>query len=304
MRPLLISASPGFKIAYLFLFLLIGVFVAGIFAGLILMIPAINNYGDISEIYVNTIMQSIFAIALPAYLIVAWTNCEPAHYLKMVEDDKLSSKMIFALLVFVFSYLFASFLAQLNKGMILPESMKDIEEMMRSMEDAALETTNLLLSGKSLGSLILNLIVVAGFAAISEELFFRGALQQFIYEKFKNNHVTVWLTALVFSLVHFQFYGFLPRLFLGAILGYLFNYTQNLWAPILFHFLNNATVIILNFFWSDREWYKNLEETSVTPVFTGIAIVSLVLTIALFWVYNNQTSKNIYNDTNSTDNNI
>ena len=304
MRPLLISASPGFKIAYLFLFLLIGVFVAGIFAGLILMIPAINNYGDISEIYVNTIMQSIFAIALPAYLIVAWTNREPAHYLKMVEDDKLSSKMIFALLVFVFSYLFASFLAQLNKGMILPESMKDIEEMMRSMEDAALETTNLLLSGKSLGSLILNLIVVAGFAAISEELFFRGALQQFIYEKFKNNHVTVWLTALVFSLVHFQFYGFLPRLFLGAILGYLFNYTQNLWAPILFHFLNNATVIILNFFWSDREWYKNLEETSVTPVFTGIAIVSLVLTIALFWVYNNQTSKNIYNDTNSTDNNI
>ena len=304
MRPLLISASPGFKIAYLFLFLLIGIFIAGIFAGLILMIPAINNYGDISEIYVNTIMQSIFAIALPAYLIVAWTNREPAHYLKMVEDDKLSSKMIFALLVFVFSYLFASFLAQLNKGMILPESMKDIEEMMRSMEDAALETTNLLLSGKSLGSLILNLIVVAGFAAISEELFFRGALQQFIYEKFKNNHVTVWLTALVFSLVHFQFYGFLPRLFLGAILGYLFNYTQNLWAPILFHFLNNATVIILNFFWSDREWYKNLEETSVTPVFTGIAIVSLVLTIALFWVYNNQTSKNIYNDTNSTDNNI
>ncbi|MDD2299534.1 MAG: type II CAAX endopeptidase family protein [Fermentimonas sp.] len=304
MRPLLISASPGFKIAYLFLFLLIGVFVAGIFAGLILMIPAINNYGDISEIYVNTIMQSIFAIALPAYLIVAWTNREPAHYLKMVEDDKLSSKMIFALLVFVFSYLFASFLAQLNKGMILPESMKDIEEMMRSMEDAALETTNLLLSGKSLGSLILNLIVVAGFAAISEELFFRGALQQFIYEKFKNNHVTVWLTALVFSLVHFQFYGFLPRLFLGAILGYLFIYTKNLWAPILFHFLNNATVIILNFFWSDKEWYRNIEETSITPVFVVFATTSLLLTIALFWIYNNQTSKNIYNDTNSTDNNI
>ncbi len=304
MRPLLISASPIFKIAYLFLFLLIGIFIAGIFAGLILMIPGINEYGEISGIYVNTIVQSVFAIALPAYLIVAWTNHKPVYYLKIINDGKLPSKMIFALLVFMVSYFFASFLAQLNKGMILPESMKNIEEMMRSMEDAALETTDMLLSGKSLGSLIMNLVVVAGFAAISEELFFRGALQQFIYEKLKNDHVSIWLTALVFSLVHFQFYGFLPRLFLGAILGYLFNYTQNLWAPILFHFLNNATVIILNFFWSDREWYKNLEETSVTPVFTGIAIVSLVLTIALFWVYNNQTSKNIYNDTNSTDNNI
>ncbi len=304
MRPLLISASPIFKIAYLFLFLLIGIFIAGIFAGLILMIPGINEYGEISGIYVNTIMQSVFAIALPAYLIVAWTNHKPVYYLKIINDGKLPSKMIFALLVFMVSYFFASFLAQLNKGMILPESMKNIEEMMRSMEDAALGTTDMLLSGKSLGSLIMNLVVVAGFAAISEELFFRGALQQFIYEKLKNDHVSIWLTALVFSLVHFQFYGFLPRLFLGAILGYLFNYTQNLWAPILFHFLNNATVIILNFFWSDREWYKNLEETSVTPVFTGIAIVSLVLTIALFWVYNNQTSKNIYNDTNSTDNNI
>lgn len=304
MRPLLISASPIFKIAYLFLFLLIGIFIAGIFAGLILMIPGINEYGEISGIYVNTIVQSVFAIALPAYLIVAWTNHKPVYYLKIINDGKLPSKMIFALLVFMVSYFFASFLAQLNKGMILPEIMKNIEEMMRSMEDAALETTDMLLSGKSLGSLIMNLVVVAGFAAISEELFFRGALQQFIYEKLKNDHVSIWLTALVFSLVHFQFYGFLPRLFLGAILGYLFNYTQNLWAPILFHFLNNATVIILNFFWSDREWYKNLEETSVTPVFTGIAIVSLVLTIALFWVYNNQTSKNIYNDTNSTDNNI
>lgn len=304
MRPLLISASPIFKIAYLFLFLLIGIFIAGIFAGLILMIPGINEYGEISGIYVNTIVQSVFAIALPAYLIVAWTNHKPVYYLKIINDGKLPSKMIFALLVFMVSYFFASFLAQLNKGMILPENMKNIEEMMRSMEDAALETTDMLLSGKSLGSLIMNLVVVAGFAAISEELFFRGALQQFIYEKLKNDHVSIWLTALVFSLVHFQFYGFLPRLFLGAILGYLFNYTQNLWAPILFHFLNNATVIILNFFWSDREWYKNLEETSVTPVFTGIAIVSLVLTIALFWVYNNQTSKNIYNDTNSTDNNI
>ena len=89
MRPLLISASPIFKIAYLFLFLLIGIFIAGIFAGLILMIPGINEYGEISGIYVNTIVQSVFAIALPAYLIVAWTNHKPVYYLKIINDGKL-----------------------------------------------------------------------------------------------------------------------------------------------------------------------------------------------------------------------
>lgn len=304
MRLLLKTATPGFKIAYLFLFLLIGVFIAGIFAGLILMIPGIRDLGEISEIYVNTITQSIFAVALPSYLIVAWTNPKPAHYLRIVNEGKLSSITIFSLLIFVFSYLFASFLAQLNKGMILPESMSGIEEMMRSMEDAALKTTELLLSGKTFGSLILNLIVVAGFAAISEELFFRGALQQFIQEKFKNGHVSVWLTALVFSLVHFQFYGFLPRLILGTILGYLFLYTKNLWAPILFHFLNNATVIILNFFWSDSEWYKNIEGASITAVFAGLAFVSFAFTTMLFWVYYKQTFNKKYNGSNSKYNNF
>lgn len=304
MRPILISASPAFKIAYLFLFLMIGVFIAGIFARLILMIPGISDLGLISGVYINIMMQSVFAIAIPAYLIVALTNTKPIHYLKIDYDSKLLLKVIFVILVFLFSYLFAAFLTNLNKGMILPENLKGIEEMMRSMEDSALETTNLLFSGKTLGTLILNLTVVAGFAAISEELFFRGALQQFIQEKFKKGHVAVWLTALVFSLVHFQFYGFLPRLFLGAILGYLFLYTKNLWAPILFHFLNNATVIILNFFWSDREWYNIIEEVSITPAFASIAFVSLTFTIILFWVYNKQILNNIYNGTNSTDINI
>ncbi len=296
MRQLFLSASPAFKIAYLFLFLLIGIFIAGLFAGLVLMIPVVSNYGEISVIYVNTIMQSVFAVALPSCLIVALTNNKPAQYLKVVGSSRLIYKLLLGFFVFLFSYIFTSFLSQLNKGMILPESMKGIEDMIRSMEDAAMGTTNLLLSGKTFGSLLLNLIVVAGFAAISEELFFRGALQQFIQEKYKNGHIAVWFTAIVFSVVHFQFYGFLPRLFLGAILGYLFLYTKNLWAPILLHFLNNATVIILNFFWEDTEWYDNIEEISITPAFAVLAIVSLGLTIMLFWIYNNK----LYNGTNST----
>lgn len=304
MRSLLISASAAFKIAYLFLFLIIGLFVAGIFSKLILLLPWLDSTNLIVTLYVNTITQSIFAIAIPAYLIVAWTNKSPVKYMKLGVGKRVGTNIIFTVSIFVFSYLFASFLANLNKGMTLPEWMSGIEEVMRSMEDAAIETTNLLLSGKSIGSLILNVLVIAGLAAVSEELFFRGAMQQFIEEKFKNGHVTVWLTALIFSIVHFQFYGFLPRLFLGAILGYLFLYTKNLWMPIILHFLNNATVIVVNFFWSDTVWYKQIEEASITPFYIIIALTSLVLTILLFVTYNKRASKSINYDTNSTDNNI
>jgi len=285
------SITPGLKVAYLFLFMLIGVFISGIFTDILLQIPIFRDGDELAIIYINSINGSIFSIALPAYFAVKLSNKKPLKYLKLKGRKKQVEKMIFAALLFITSYAISSFLAQYNKGMVLPEWLSEVESVMRSMEDSAIELTNLLLSGKTIGSLIINLIVVAGFAAVSEELFFRGALQQFIQEKFKSNHWPVWITALVFSLVHFQFYGFLPRLFLGALLGYLFLCTRNLWAPILFHFLNNATVILLNFFWQDTEWFKNIESAEITTQFVVFAFISLLFTVLLLVSYNKKQNK-------------
>ena len=304
MRFLLTTASPGFKIAYLFIFLLIGLFIAGAISKLLFLIPIFDSDSILVSLYVNTITQSIFAIAMPAILIVTWTNSRPLKYLKVLNEKGIGRKIIFTLLIFIFSYVFASFLTLWNKGIVLPEWMSGVEETMRTMEDAALESTNLLLSGKSLSSLFLNIIVIAGLAAISEELFFRGAMQQFIQEKFKNEHVSVWLTAIIFSVIHFQFYGFFPRLFLGAILGYLFLYTRNLWIPIILHFLNNATVIVVNFFWNDTEWYNRIENATISHSYIYIALISLLTTIILFVVYNKRALKNIDYDTDSKYNNF
>lgn len=304
MRLLLTNASPGFKIAYLFIFLLIGIFVAGVASNLLFLIPLFNSDNVLVSIYVNTVTQSVFAIALPAILIVAWTKSKPLQYLKIQKEKNFNKKIVFTVLVFIFSYIFASFLSVWNEGIILPEWLSEVEKVMRTMEDAALETTNLLLSGKTIGSLILNIAVIAALASISEELFFRGAMQQFIQEKFKNGHLSVWLTALIFSVVHFQFYGFFPRLFLGAVLGYLFLYTRNLWIPIILHFLNNATVIMVDFFWSDTSWYNRIEGTTISYTFILLALVSILTTILLFVIYNKRASKNYNYDTDSTDINI
>lgn len=293
MRPLFSSASPGFKIAYLFLWLFIGVFAAGIFTRLVWMIPCLGDSGDRVLIYVSSALQSIFAIALPAYLAVAHTDARPLRYLKIGNNGRMMQKIVFAVLIFCVSYLFTSFMAQWNSSMNLPESMSDIEQMMRSMEDAAMETTELLLSGSTPAAFILNLVIVAGMAAVSEELFFRGALQQFLMEKFRNGHAAVWLTALLFSMVHLQFYGFLPRMILGALLGYLFLYTQNLWIPVIFHFINNATVIVLHYFWGDSAWFSCLDEMPVTVPYLATAVVSALLTLLLFRIYVKRDQKSV-----------
>lgn len=291
MRHVLSTITPGYKIAWLFLFLLIGVVIADIVTRFVLMIPGVGSGEEVTAIYVGSVMQSVLATALPAYLVASLTHTAPARYLKITGSRRMGEKMMFAVLAFIFSYFLASFLTQWNKTIELPAWMSEAEKVFRSMEDAALETTNLLLSGKTIGRLVLNLIIVAGFAAVSEEMFFRGALQQFIQDKFSNGHVAVWVTALVFSLVHFQFYGFVPRLLLGGLLGYLFLYTRNLWVPILFHFINNALIVVLYYFWGDSQWLQQMGEMPVNGRYAFVAGVSTLCTVLLFWAYRGKSGR-------------
>lgn len=285
MKPVFSIMGPGYKIASLFLFLLIGIITASLLKLLVLMATGIGESDGVTIIYVTAFLQSVFVMAMPAYGIAAMINVKPVNYLKMTCNGPMGEKAAFAVLVFIASYILASFLAQWNKGMVLPSPMHEIENVLRSMEDSALETTQLLLSGKTIGSLLLNLFIVAALAAVSEEMFFRGALQQLMLEKYSNGHLAVWISALIFSIIHFQFYGFLPRLLLGAVLGYLFLYMQNLWIPILFHFINNAFIIVLNYGWSDSEWIRQIEKIPVDGWFALAAMVSAVCTFLLFRIF-------------------
>ena len=106
MRLLFTSATSGFKIAYLFIFMIIGLFITVAVSKLIFLIPFVNSDSVLASIYVNTIAQSIFAIALPAFLIVAWTNIKPLNYLKLNRVTEPNIKVVFTLLAFIFSYTF------------------------------------------------------------------------------------------------------------------------------------------------------------------------------------------------------
>ncbi|MFN6378857.1 MAG: type II CAAX prenyl endopeptidase Rce1 family protein [Flavobacteriales bacterium] len=133
--------------------------------------------------------------------------------------------------------------AQLNR-MLIPEGSA-LEAWLKPTEEKAEQLTYMILNYSGVGSLISTIFCIAIIPAICEELAFRGVLQPLLIGATKNIHLGVWISAIIFSFFHFQFYGFLPRMILGAMLGYLFIWSGSLWVSVLAHLANNALAIVL-----------------------------------------------------------
>jgi uncharacterized protein len=187
--------------------------------------------------------------------------------------------LIVGILSVLFSYPFIEWVGNLNAGLTLPPSFHGWEEWMKGKEKESAFAAEALLKDKSVGGLIGNLLTIAFTAAFCEELFFRGMMQKTLMKAKVNPHLAVWITAIIFSAIHLQFYGFLPRLFLGAILGYLFYFSGKIWISIIAHFVNNAMVVVVGFFSSEVE-LNPLENSNEVTMFGGhplLALVSLLL---------------------------
>ncbi len=129
-------------------------------------------------------------------------------------------------------------------ALLIPEGSA-FEAWLKPTEDRAKDLTHLILSYSGVGSLISTIFCIAIIPAICEELAFRGVLQPLLIGSTKNIHLGIWVSAILFSFFHFQFYGFLPRVILGAMLGYLFVWSGALWVSILAHLANNSLAILL-----------------------------------------------------------
>ncbi len=182
-----------------------------------------------------------------------------------------------------------SWINETNQKMVLPDFLKGVEAWMRRMEDEGAKTTTALLKMKSIGDLLINLIVVALVPAICEEFLFRGGLQRTFLRWIKNPHVAIWISAIIFSAIHFQFYGFFPRLLLGAAFGYIYFWTKSLWYTIFAHFLNNGFAVGIAYYFQRNNMPINADEE--IPVQWYGYIISAILTLALFKVIKDKTVK-------------
>ncbi len=284
MQKILEHSSQRARIIYLLLFSLMGSFLAGAVLFVVgISLPSVE--GSIWYYRFSIILQDIFVMFLPAYTLCLWIADKPMQMMGVRKTRKMSQGLLYGFLIFGVSYPAIAVIAQWNEQIVLPDSLTGVENWMRQMEDAAKDVTDLFLSGETLSDLFLNLLIIAAAAAFVEEIFFRGALQQLIEKWLRNGHVAVWTAAFIFSAIHLQFYGFLPRLVMGAVLGYLFLYSRNLWIPMLYHFVNNAAVVVITYFWGESNFLEQLEDKPLTWVSFIVMIVSGLLTYFLFSQY-------------------
>lgn len=174
-----------------------------------------------------------------------------------------------------------SWFVEWNAGIHFPETLRSFEEWARMNEDHRAEMTTFMTTFSSTADLMVALLVIAIIPAIGEEFVFRGLFQNELRHITRNAHVSIWLAALLFSAFHVQFFGFVPRLLLGVLFGYLYLWSGSLVLAMFAHFVNNAFAVLSLYFYQTGAISVSPEEpTSMSlPVVLFAAAMTAVLLI-------------------------
>lgn len=246
-----------------------------------------NNLEKIGALKIFLTAQQIGLFLTPALLLAIFERKKPQHFYGMSAPKVNYLGIVF--LIMICSTPFMAWVNLTNQQMHLPAALKGLEKWMRLQEDQAMVTTKAILSTKTIAGLLANLFVIAIMPAICEEFIFRGGLQRTIFRWLKNPHVAIWVSAIIFSAIHVQFFGFFPRLFLGAAFGYLYFWTGSIWYAVFAHFLNNAYAVIVAFYLQKQN--LPLDDSDDLGIAWYGYLISAILTLALFWILKEKTAK-------------
>jgi membrane protease YdiL (CAAX protease family) len=221
------------------------------------------------------VIQFFALYIIPVFLFARFCDRKPTQYLGLTSAKPIY--FILGIIVLLVALPFVDWTGIFNHELI-PETTT-IGKWMKASEESAAKQIAFMLKRNTVQDLLLNLILVAVFAGIGEELFFRGVLQRLFIKLFKNPWAGIFVTAFIFSAIHLQFYGFIPRFILGVLLGLLYWYSGSLWPAIIAHFAYDAFAVIMI-------WFNPAlaEQDSVTVPFGNksiLAALSLALIIGI-----------------------
>ena len=240
----------------------------------------------VTAIRISQTFVSIGTFLLPSLLFAYCQNRQWFDY--NAANRRAPQSMINMVLILSITLLpVVGLLSAFNQSIMPQEGA--VAEFMRNLEENANQILELVTSQRSSWDLAANLMVFAVLTGICEEFLFQGALQPLMMKWTKNPHVGILLTAFIFSALHFQFYGFIPRFMLGVYLGYLFYWSRSLWLPILAHVLHNALSLMVDFTLQGRGIdTNNMQFTDVRgsiPTAIGCLLVSAMAIVYLWRTY-------------------
>ncbi|SEN25204.1 hypothetical protein SAMN05216436_113120 [bacterium A37T11] len=286
---------PVVSLMYLVLLMIVGttlLSVISIFFGLSLYgadilsrlddIMAGNDPAGVNFLKIIQTSSSVGMFVLPP-LLLAYIERRRTRYFNF-KPLKRPLLWIFTILIILAASPMLELVGKINEKMQLPVFLDGLEKWMKAKELELEKVTKVLLTTKSYGGLFFNLFMIAVVPAIGEELVFRGVLQNALTRWTKNVPLAIWLTAIIFSAIHVQFYGFLPRMLLGALFGYLLLWSGSIWLPMLAHFINNGSVVVYAFILLHQG--KSLDKLDDMPVnwyYYPVSAVVVCYLLFRFW---------------------
>jgi uncharacterized protein len=203
--------------------------------------------------------------------------------IKSYSSEKLSPALLLLTTFIMISFVVVdSVIIEWNKNVVFPDFLKSFEAWARSYEDRLEELTKMFTQFTSFGDFAIAMLVVGVGAGVCEEFLFRGIIQRELQRGTNNIHVAIWVSAFLFSAIHMQFFGFVPRMLLGGLFGYLYYWSGNLLVPMFAHFFNNGFSVLMLYLYQQKIVTLDVEKEEAAPwyailVFTIIAAALLFL---------------------------
>lgn len=283
------SWKPGNKLLFT-AFIAFGIFLIVFTAGLLLSFLFFDVdlstfqtgiYDNISILRYFQGIQAIGLFVIPPFILALMSGVSVGNYLHINKAPK-GMLLLASLAIMPIATGAISLLAYINGLVTFPDWVYTMEESSNILIEKMLVTDSITI-------FLANIFVIAIIPAIGEELIFRGILQKYFIQWTKNIHAGVIITAIVFSTIHFQFLGFLPRAAMGITFGYMLVYSKNIWYPIIAHFINNAVAVTIIFIDPTQSVSPTNNDTSVgIIVLFGVISLAIVSAIIIWFKHINQ----------------
>lgn len=235
-----IRKSTGFRLLVLFSLMFVALLIV---AALSAWLQGGAWLGGRDALLLSSALQCLVAFCLPSFITARFATDRPLRFLGLTERVTFRPFAGVAI-VYILAMPAMNWLIDWNESVHFPESAAGLEQTLRAWEANSAEITGEILSVTGVAAMLSGVAVVGLLTGFSEELFFRGAMQTVFKDSGVAPGIAVWGAAFIFSAVHFQFFGFFPRLLMGAFFGYLFVWSGSLWPGVFAHALNNSIVVV------------------------------------------------------------
>jgi len=285
---ILVALTSVFTFTLLALLFAVPLF--GVSSGNLFDLTNLSNPKNIPILKYIQIIQSTSLFIIPPIILGKIFIGNSTEYLHINRLPKIN-QMALVFLIMIVSLPVINLIAELNSMIKFPQFMSSIENYMQKAEKDAEAITEAFLRITTIKGLCINLLMIGVIPAIGEEFLFRGVLQRIFSNWTKSTHWGIIISALIFSAIHMQFYGFFPRFLLGALFGYLLVWSGSLWLPILAHFVNNALAVIAYYLVSIKIIDEKVVNIGSSTYILPISFLCLFLTgLGIYKLYQSRDS--------------